>query len=90
MQPAVFTPILPDLPPPCLDLFDLDEQFSTEKSRIAQLTSKCVDADLEFYIRECGEILGVLEKLQPEQKDAKHVLESMFKSIVQWKKLNQN
>jgi intraflagellar transport protein 52 len=47
------------------------------------------DDDLEYYIRECGEILGIAEKLGGEQKDAKHILEFVFKSIVNWKKLNQ-
>lgn len=83
----MFPPILPELPPPSLDLFDLDEHFSTEKTRIAQLSAKCTDDDLEFYIRECGEILGVMERLT-EAKDARHVLDYMFRSIVQWKKLN--
>lgn len=37
----VFPPALNDLPPPMLDLFDLDETFSSEKVRLAQLTNKC-------------------------------------------------
>uniref|UniRef100_A0A3Q1HNZ1 Uncharacterized protein n=1 Tax=Anabas testudineus TaxID=64144 RepID=A0A3Q1HNZ1_ANATE len=41
LQPAVFPPALSDLPPPMLDLFDLDEMFSSEKVRLAQLTNKC-------------------------------------------------
>ena len=90
LQPATFPPILKDLPPPALDLFDLDEQFSSEKTRLAQLTYKCNDDDLEFYMRECGEILGVMDKLDPEHRDARHVLDYMFKNIVHWKKLNQN
>uniref|UniRef100_A0A671Z3D8 Intraflagellar transport 52 homolog (Chlamydomonas) n=1 Tax=Sparus aurata TaxID=8175 RepID=A0A671Z3D8_SPAAU len=40
LQPAVFPPALSDLPPPMLDLFDLDETFSSEKVRLAQLTNK--------------------------------------------------
>jgi len=40
-------------------LFDLDGQFSSEKSKMAQLTNKCTDDDIEYYIRECGDILGV-------------------------------
>jgi intraflagellar transport protein 52 len=47
------------------------------------------DDDLEYYIRECGDILGVTDKLDAEKRDAKHVLEFVFKSIVNWKKLNQ-
>ncbi|KAJ3304684.1 Intraflagellar transport protein 52 [Blyttiomyces sp. JEL0837] len=89
LQPAVFPPALRELPPPALDLFDLDEHFASERVRLAQLTNKCNDDDLEYYIRECGEILGVNEKLDPEQRDARHVLDFVFKSIVNWKKINQ-
>jgi intraflagellar transport protein 52 len=31
LKPAVFPPSLKDLPPPNLDLFDLDEQFANER-----------------------------------------------------------
>ena len=27
--------------------------------KMAQLTNKCTDEDIEYYIRECGDILGV-------------------------------
>ncbi|ORY18450.1 hypothetical protein LY90DRAFT_435610 [Neocallimastix californiae] len=89
LQPAVFAPVLKDLPPPALDLFDLDENFANERVRLAQLTNKCSDKDLEYYIWECGKILGVMDKLEEENKDARHVLEYIFKQIVSWKKLNQ-
>ncbi|XP_022600947.1 intraflagellar transport protein 52 homolog isoform X2 [Seriola dumerili] len=89
LQPAVFPPALSDLPPPMLDLFDLDETFSSEKVRLAQLTNKCTDDDLEFYVRKCGEILGVTPKLDKDQRDAKHILEHIFFQVVEFKKLNQ-
>ena len=57
LQPAVFMPCMRELPPPALDLFDLDEHFSNEKLRLAQLTNKCTDEDLEYYVREGGEIM---------------------------------
>uniref|UniRef100_A0A3P9LP60 Intraflagellar transport 52 homolog (Chlamydomonas) n=1 Tax=Oryzias latipes TaxID=8090 RepID=A0A3P9LP60_ORYLA len=88
LQPAVFPPAFSDLPPPMLDLFDLDEAFSSEKVRLAQLTNKCTDDDLEFYVRKCGEILGVTPKLG-KQVDAKHILEHVFFQVVEFKKLNQ-
>lgn len=99
-----------------LDLFDLDETFSSEKVRLAQLTNKCkfpkqnelvrivrryfcyfikpvlfigTDDDLEFYVRKCGEILGVTPKLDKDQRDAKHILEHIFFQVVEFKKLNQ-
>lgn len=37
----MFLPQFRELPPPALDLFDLDEQFSSCKTRLAQLTNKC-------------------------------------------------
>ena len=39
-----------DLPPPGLDLFDLDEQFASEKIKMAQLTNKCTDDDVEYFV----------------------------------------
>jgi len=35
LQAAVFLPCIKDLPPPSLDLFDLDEQFASEKIKMA-------------------------------------------------------
>merc|ERR1712199_117494 len=63
LQPAVFPPCLREPPPPALDLFDLDEQFASERVRLAQLTNKCVDDDLDFHVRQAGDILGVTERL---------------------------
>ena len=88
LVPAVFPPSLREPPPPALDLFDLDEQFASEKVRLAHLTNKCNDGDLDYYIREAGELLGVVPQLRPEQRDARHVLSHIFKQIVAWKKLD--
>uniref|UniRef100_A0A8C2J4Y0 Intraflagellar transport protein 52 homolog n=1 Tax=Cyprinus carpio TaxID=7962 RepID=A0A8C2J4Y0_CYPCA len=89
LQPAVFQPAFRDLPPPMLDLFDLDETFSSEKVRLAQLSNKCTDDDLEFYVRKCGDILGVTGKLDKDKRDAKHILEHIFFQVVEFKKINQ-
>ncbi|XP_061864911.1 intraflagellar transport protein 52 homolog isoform X3 [Colius striatus] len=89
LQPAVFPPAFRELPPPPLELFDLDETFSSEKARLAEITNKCTDDDLEFYVRKCGEILGVTSKLPKEKQDAKHILEYIFFQVVEFKKLNQ-
>ncbi|KAM6248512.1 intraflagellar transport protein 52 homolog isoform 1-T1 [Porphyrio hochstetteri] len=89
LQPAVFLPAFRELPPPPLELFDLDETFSSEKARLAEITNKCTDDDLEFYIRKCGDILGVTSKLPKEKQDAKHILEYIFFQVVEFKKLNQ-
>ncbi|XP_026934071.1 intraflagellar transport protein 52 homolog isoform X2 [Sagmatias obliquidens] len=89
LQPAVFPPSFRELSPPPLELFDLDETFSSEKARLAQITNKCTEEDLEFYIRKCGDILGVTNKLPKDQQDAKHILEHIFFQVVEFKKLNQ-
>lgn len=89
LQPAVFSPSFRELPPPPLELFDLDETFSSEKAQLAQITNKCTEEDLEFYVRKCGDILGVTSKLPKDQQDAKHILEHIFFQVVEFKKLNQ-
>ena len=84
-------------------MFDLDEQFASEKARLAQLTNKCTDDDIEYYVREAGEILGVVSELTKQlqqggtpaeealkgEMGAKRVLEYMFRQIVRYKCLNQ-
>ena len=45
--------------------------------------------DLEYYVRECGNILGVTQKLDSESQSAKHVLSFIFDWIVEFKKFNQ-
>lgn len=47
------------------------------------------DDDLEFYVRKCGDILGVTAKLDKDHRDAKHILEHIFFQVVEFKKLNQ-
>ncbi|XP_067126224.1 intraflagellar transport protein 52 homolog [Centruroides vittatus] len=89
LQPAVFPPSFRELPKPSLELFDLDEAFSSEKARIAQLTNKCTDNDLEYYVRECGEIMGITNKLPTSRRNAKHILEYIFTQVVEFKKINQ-
>lgn len=104
LQPAVFMPQMRELPPPALDLFDLDAHFATEKLRLAQLTNKCTtDKDLEYYIKEAGEILAITDAVTdhfkaPDEKDAKpyhemsasQVLEYVFKKLVAYKKIEQD
>lgn len=89
LQPAVFPPSFHEIPPPSLDLFDLDEHFSSERVRLAQVTNKCTDEDLEFYVRECGQILGVNKQLGEDNRGAKDILDYIFSRIVEYKKFNQ-
>ena len=47
------------------------------------------DSDLEYYVRECGDILGVTKNLAADSRDAKHILEYIMAQVVEFKKLNQ-
>ena len=88
LLPATFPPAMREPPPPALDQFDLDEHFAKEGLRLAQLTNKCTNGeeDLEYYIAESGEILGVMDQLQFGERSAKHILYQIFKKIVDYKK----
>jgi len=95
LVPAVFPPSMREPPPPALDQFDLDEHFASERLRLAQLTNKCTDEDLEFYVRESADILGVLNDMNIDvtqlkgESGAKQVLEFVLRQVVRFKKLNQ-
>lgn len=47
------------------------------------------DDDLEYYVRECGDILGVSKNLALDSRDAKHIIEYIVAQVVEFKKLNQ-
>jgi intraflagellar transport protein 52 len=47
------------------------------------------DDDMEYYVRECSEILGVTNKLPADARDAKHILEYILAQVAEFKKLNQ-
>lgn len=97
-QLAVFPPVFSDLPPPPVELFDLDEAFSSEKSQITQMTNKCFQhsesknfrsidqKELEYFIRECGRILGISHD---DQMLAKEILYSVSVKIANYKKLDK-
>jgi intraflagellar transport protein 52 len=87
LQAATFLPCIKDLPPPSLDLYDLDEQFASERIKMAQLTNKCTDDDVEYYIKECGDILGVAQFIE-NPDDPKAILHYIFQEIVKYKSSN--
>jgi len=89
LVPAVFPPAIREPPQPALDQFDLDEHFASEKVRLAQLTNKCTNDDLEYFVKESGEILQVSQSLPSDQRSAKHILFHIFEKLVNFKKLNQ-
>lgn len=51
---------------------------------MAQLTNKCSDDDVEYYIRECGDILGVSQQIS-NADDPKAILHYIFQEIVKYK-----
>jgi intraflagellar transport protein 52 len=49
---------------------------------------KGTEDDLEYFVREASDILCVTNQLKPENRTPKHMLEFIFKQIVNWKKIN--
>lgn len=89
VKPAVFGPIHRDPMPPALDLFDLDEEFAPERVRLSQLTNKCKPEDVEFYILQAAEIMGVTKKLRsPRNRDPRALLDYIFRQVVQYRKVS--
>ncbi|KAK5647266.1 hypothetical protein RI129_002158 [Pyrocoelia pectoralis] len=92
LQAAVFPPSFRELPPPPLELFDLDEAFSSSLTRLAQFTNKFLsttpnsehtDQQLDFYIQECAKIVNV----GIDSTDSKDIL---FEVASQCNKFKQN
>jgi intraflagellar transport protein 52 len=54
---------------------------------LAQITNKCNDEDLDYYIKECSDILGITGKIE-NKNDPKAILSFLFKQLVNFKKLN--
>lgn len=54
---------------------------------MAQLTNKCNDEDIEYYIRECGDILGVSSQIS-NADDPKAILHYIFQEIIKYKSSN--
>lgn len=47
------------------------------------------DNDLEYFVRACGDILGVTSKLLQDRRTGKHILEYIFGQLVVFKKSSQ-
>lgn len=95
----VFPPIFSELPPPKLELYDLDEAFSSDRLQLTQFTNKCMasaeknktpvdEKELEYFIQECGHILKVTNENQ--KMTAKEILNVMCTQIAQYKKLDHD
>ena len=55
--------------------------------KLAQLTNKCNDEEVEYYIKECSDILGISGKID-NANDPKAILSFVFKQLINFKKLN--
>ncbi|XP_071448891.1 intraflagellar transport protein 52 homolog isoform X2 [Hetaerina americana] len=94
-DPEVFPPSFRELRNPQLELFDLDDAFSSESSRLAQLANKCIvgdqedENDIEYFIRECGNVLHITSQMEGGNvRDARHILYHVAQHISEFKKLN--
>jgi len=94
-RPSVFPPRFREVAPPELELFDLDDAFSSPQVQLAQLTNRCTENELDIYIREAGNILGVNKLLavasnsdsnQQVEVSSKKILSFIIRRLVQWKK----
>ncbi|KAH7974746.1 hypothetical protein HPB49_018990 [Dermacentor silvarum] len=85
LQPAVFPPCFREPSGPPLELFDLDEELSSESRRLAQLANKCTDEDLHYFLLQCGQVLGI----NTATGDPKHIIEHVLTRLVEFRKLNQ-
>lgn len=88
LQPAVFPPVLQELPAPPLELFDLEEAFSSERTKLAQAANKYLssstaadpDSELQLFALECIHALGM------PAKDLRHGLHQLAKEMFQFKR----
>ena len=49
--------------------------------RLAQLTNKCENKDLDYFVREAGDILGVSEKVK-NRGNPKAIIKYVLEQIV--------
>jgi len=70
---------------PVLELFDLDDAFASPKTRLAQLAQRTSPKNVEKFVIQSAKILGILNNLDEDKRDGKHVLEYVFSQIMKWK-----
>jgi len=91
LHAAVFPPALREPPAPGLDLFDLDEEFASDRVRLAHVTNKCSDADdLHYLVCQAGSMLGVNNEVPQAEGNPKAILFHMMQRLANWKKLIDN
>ncbi|XP_018043997.1 PREDICTED: intraflagellar transport protein 52 homolog [Atta colombica] len=91
-QASIFPPSFQELSPPALELFDLDEAFSSDLLKLSQITNKYMatkelsnDKELDHYIREFGSIIRINNS---DTHTAKEVLNFVFQKIYSYKTMH--
>jgi intraflagellar transport protein 52 len=56
---------------------------------LAQLTNKCENKDLEYFVREAGDMLGVSDKVK-KRSEPKAIIRYLLEQIINYKKSNPN
>lgn len=88
LQPAVFVPVFRALHKPELELYDLDNEFSSVQNKLTKLANKCNNNDLDYFIRESGILLGL--NLNYKDNISKNLLFAIASKIVTYKRLNND
>ena len=53
-----------------------DDAFSSEKAGLTQVTNKCTgDDDLEYFVSEAADLMGISQGMSPAAATLKHILE---------------
>ncbi|XP_055847580.1 intraflagellar transport protein 52 homolog [Episyrphus balteatus] len=97
LQLATFPPIFSEPPAPPLELYNLDEVFSSSRSQLTQMTGKCLSSiqakdprkpinakELENYIKECARITGINTN-DGREMSAKEILNLIAVNICNFK-----
>lgn len=62
-------------------------RLNYKRIKLAQITNKCNDNDVDYYIKECSDILGITGKID-KKGDPKAVLYYIFNELANYKKMN--
>lgn len=98
LKPATFDVIFPEPEELVLEKFDLDTEFASPEIRMSQVMRKCTDNDLEFFIKQVGDILNITKDIENENKykkeefygefGAKIILHQVVKTLIKSKMRN--
>lgn len=81
LEPATFPPRPQELEAPPLELLDLDASFQDEKTRIADVLSRCTsgtESEVAYMVKECSKALGIG---RPSTDSPKHLLSLAFQTV---------